>query len=363
MALCSLLLISAAGCAQDKRGSTIGDITVKDASDSPMAVTDAMKAASGYSSAEISKAASFRSDVSDKGFRTAVYVYTSTYEKYSMQPETLAARLALLGFKDVFLSAPSVALLGTSEIGLSRRDWTRRFITAVHGYSMKAYAMRISDVNIFLDETLVDPEVSGVMDYNGGSTSTAHFDGIVADLEPQMMKSGQAPAGSKYIWNGTSGYGKDGQNDNLVKIAIDRLTRADRLMGSLELDEAYFCPLQQKYDLGLLNWGSVIQFLGCCNHVNLMAYSNTSDKILSYANPCLNSAKAGGYKKSIYITVKVAINTSGDNGDTSTSLQPSGWSGMLSTVKAVISAASLNASFRGMAFFQFDGFEQMLDAE
>ncbi len=84
--------------------------------------------AAGLTPAMLERDAQFRGTIQTQGvFRSGVYVYESrTVKDYAGAPEKLAARLALLGFTDVYLTC------GHRELGAQALEWRKTFIRLAH---------------------------------------------------------------------------------------------------------------------------------------------------------------------------------------------------------------------------------------
>ena len=298
-----------------------------------------------------SKAEAYRaSSTSDDGrLRSGVYLYTASVDKYEAAPEQLAARVALLGFRDVYLS-PDKRRIQEAD------PWLRTFVAACTGYGIKVYAIRIATNDIFIDEGVVNNDVNLVKTYNAAVNPEERFAGIAADLEPHTVK--ETMSGLPYTWDSDNHYGKGGHNDKLLKITIDRMKQAgDLLKPMLGLNEAIFYNYQRKFDEGLLTYGSVPDFLASCDWVIVMAYLNTKEAIWDRSEASLRAAWADEglqQEKSVSICVKTAVN----HADSST-LQPEGWAYLLETLDYIKEKGLTYASFRGIDMFTYEGLETM----
>ena len=282
----------------------------------------------------------------DDGLRNGVYVYSSTVAKYESNPRQLAARIAVLGFRDVYLSP------GKSKI-TSADSWLRTFISALSEYGLKAYAVRIADNAILIDESMIDDEVELIKTYNAKVNANERFAGISADLEPHTAKGSSHPGSElPYTWDSSTNYGVGKDNDQLLRITLERLTKAgNALHPDLGLNEAIFYNYQIYFDRGELSYGSVPQFLNCCDWVIVMAYLNQKESIWEKSEPSLQAA---GTEKSVSICIKTAVNSSD-----SSSIQDQGWNYLLETVKYLREQAADYDAFRGVDIFTYEGLETM----
>lgn len=295
----------------------------------------------------VAKAREYRNAThSDYRLRNGVYVYSATAAKYASSPGTLAARIAVLGFRDVYLSVSKSMIKSTDT-------WLRTFISACSDYGVKVYATRIADVNMLVDTELVKDDVDLIKTYNYAVRTKERYVGIAADLEPQTAKGDAHPGPSlPYTWNSTDNYGVGRDNDNLLKRTLNALEVAyGDLQPSLYLNEAIAVAFQTSYDQGKLSYGSVPQFLNCCDYLVVMAYYAVKEDIWSKSLPSL---KAADKEKSVSIAVKTARNNVATD-----SLQELGWNNLIATMEYVKLKGLEYPSFRGLDMFTYEGLETM----
>lgn len=318
-------------------------------------ITDQLVATAGATELMRSKAAQLReaTGVENGALRSAVYIYSATVEKYAQEPKKLAARVALLGMSDVYLSISRDVLTATSG---NQRAWYGEFISALHTYNIKVYAMRLQNNSIYLNPESVRTEVEAVKAWNGSVVASARIDGISADLEPHTMKSSDSSAQQLgYYWDSTNNYGVGGSNDRLVGLTLDRLGYAKELLGDLELCEALFSAFQPKYNQGLLSKGCADDFLAVCDWVMVMAYRTTADKVWTDVEHYLKAASAN-YKASVSVAVKVHQN---ELDSVSPSLKPLGWQGVVEALESITERGKAWSAFRGVDYFQWVGLEDL----
>ncbi len=348
------LLLTSGSCSKEpqKAGSTWDQLNIGGKTDNgttdPSSGTDdpvpeTVYTAAGCTDLMKQKARAWRDATSSQGTRNGAYVYSAMITKYASSPQKLAARLQALGFEDIYLSA------GESRIK-NADSWVRSFNSACHGYGMKVWALRITSNNLLVKPSNVDSEVSLVTTYNSKVTAAEKFDGINADLEVHTAKD---VSGLQYKWDSTNNYGKGKDNDQLLRLGLEVLTRAGNGLHSaaLQLSEAISYSYQKYYDNGELEYGSTSQFLACCDWVIIMAYLSTKESIWSNCEPVLNAA---GKLKSVSIAYKTAMN----NVD-SASLQPKGWDYLLETSRYLLEKGATKSSFRGIDVFHYEGLETM----
>ena len=291
------------------------------------------------------KAVDWRKAACSSSTRNGAYVYSAMITKYSSNPQKLAARLQVLGFQDIYLSP------GQSRIQ-SADSWLKSFNAACHGYGMKVYALRIAENSLLVKPSNVDNEVSLITDYNAKVSAAQKFDGINADLEVHIAKAGTV-SGLQYAWDSSNNYGKGKDNDQLLRLGLEVLTRAGNGLHSagLQLSQAISYSYQAHFDRGELEYGSTSQFLACCDWVVIMAYLSSKESIWNNSEPVLNAA---GKAKSVSIAYKTAMN----NVD-SASLQTKGWSYLLETSRYLLQKGAAKSAFRGIDVFTYEGLETM----
>lgn len=341
-------------CSPDQqRGTPFSDITIHgrdDDKDDPSGkdteITEAMISAAGATELMVEKAKAYRDASCSATTRNGAYVYSAMVTKYATNPAKLAARLKLLGFKDVYLSPGKSAITNVSS-------WLKQFISNCHGYGMKVHAIRISDNSLLVTPSGADSEVSLITSYNSKVKADEKFDGISADLEAHTAKGSKHPSGLAYTWDSASNYGIGKDNDKLLDLTLQVLARARTKCNAsgLTLSEAYWCNYQKYYDQGQLSYGSATQFLSCCDFLVIMAYYGTSDSSWKNSEPVLKNASGNG---TVSICLKTAINESASD-----SIQSKGWEYLISSVKMLLEKGSAYTSFRGIDQFTYEGLETM----
>lgn len=351
----SVALLSV-GCSDDSSyGTPFDRITVITDTEPidplPVELTEALFEAAGITSDLMkNRAEEFRAHTlsAERALQNGVYVYSTTVEQYASEPERLAARIAVLGFKDVYLSPGRTAIA-------SADSWLRTFIAALNGYGIRTHAIRVADNALLTDAQGVDRDVALVAEYNAKVARNERFVGISADLEPHTAKGTAHPGPAlPYTWDSATNYGKGKDNDRLLALTLDRLDRAGTLLHAigLSLNEAIFYNYQIYYDRGELSYGSTPQFLASCDYVIVMAYLTSAESIWSRSEPVLKAA--AGREASVSICVKTKINT-----QDSESLQPYGWNYLMETLQQLRDKGVAYESFRGIDFFTYDGNEIM----
>ena len=279
----------------------------------------------------------------EKNLQNCVYVYVRTIEKYKDAPEKLAARIALLGFRGVYLSPGGTRLAAADS-------WLRTFISTCSDLAIQVYATYYEDPNVFVSEAAADDCLNKVMLYNRNVTYKERFAGVSADLEPHTIKK---DIGLGWTWDTNGHNGIGGQNDNLLKVTLDRLYYAGRKLhpSGLRLHEAIWCHYQEMYEAGKVANGDIDQFVDACDWVSLMAYRNTTDKIWDISTPAMKACEKA---RSINICVKTATND-----EESTTLQYNGWNALLETMSVLKGRGMEYGCFNGLDVFTYEALETM----
>ncbi len=314
------------------------DVLVTDECIAAANITEKMK-----ENAEQYRQSTYRGD----GGRNGVYVYSKSVNMYNEHPEQLAARIAVLGFNDVYLSPGKEQITGATP-------WLRTFIATLKGYGIQTHALRIADNSIYVNEAKVETEVELIKTYNNAVAPDERFYGIAADLEPHTCKGSSKPAALTYEWNSQTGYGVGGANDKLLQLTLERLQKAKGLMTKQapQLSEAVSYNFQIQANANKLSYGTMPQFLASCDWVVLMSYLGNKEDIWSKSEPSLAAAKEK--PQSVSVCVKTAVNN--DEGD---GLQPKGWQYLLETARYIMEKGKAYGSFRGFDVFNYEGLESM----
>lgn len=312
----------------------------------------------GVSYKMMDAAVKFRATLhNDQSYRSGIYVYDSkSITTYIENPSKLAARIALLGLKDVYLSTSKGSIDGSDAI---RRTWIRDFNKAAHLYGLTVWALRLTSTSAFVSNTTITDECARIVAYNLAVSATEKFDAVSADWEPHVLKidGADTPSGLQYYWDSNTNYGVGGPNDMLLKRTLEMFAIAKQSLGSLRINEAIHYMYQNNFNSGSLSYGNTLQFLTNCDYVTVMCYTNTKEKVWSRGLSPVDAAT--DKTKKVSICVKTSLNTYGDGGDTSTSLYPKGWDYLIESMNYFYSQGATKPAFRGIDFFEFEGLEQM----
>lgn len=292
----------------------------------------------------------------DQQYRSGVYVYAKSVAAFIENPKKLAARIAVLGIKDIYLSVNSNAVSGTDSI---KTDWVKQFNKFAHKYGLRVWALRLASYVHFVDNNLILNECERIISYNKRVSPCERFDGVSADWEPHVLKKGgkDTPTGIDYYWDNNNNYGIDGSNDMLLKRTLEMLNLAQNNLEGLPINEAIHYMYQNNFNSGNLSYGSTLQFLENCEYVIVMCYTDTKEKIWSRGLSPIENAYTK--PKSVSVCIKTSLNTYGDNGDVSTSLHTKGWSYLVDVLNYIYTQSTTKPGFRGIDFFEYEGLEIM----
>lgn len=294
----------------------------------------------------------------DKGYRSGAYVYTKrSIDDYMKEPEKLAARLAVLGFTDVYLGSEK-ALSGEAD---DYMKWQRTFIREAHKYGLKVHALRLSSAKLYVSDMKILEDCNSVINYNYSVKKSDRFDGISADLEPHILKKGfiDYPKELTLVWDSKNNFGKGKDNGLLLKRTVEVMKLAKKELRPLPLSQALGFFFQPRVNNGLLEHGGADEFLQYCDQLIVMAYNYKPSRVFEMAEPILKAAeKSKNHPKSVSVCVKTSLGTVGDEGPV-TSFQTHGWDYMIEAIKYLVEKGSTYPAFRGVDIFEFQGFEMM----
>lgn len=290
------------------------------------------------------------------GYRSGVYVYQKrTIEDYRKNPEQLAARLAILGFTDIYLGVGKML----DEGNVDDEKWIFNFNSTAHKFGMKVHVAGLSSSKLWVDNNRIIDDCNSIVNFNYTNKKASRFDGVTADLEPHIMKKTfvERPKEMLLEWHGTDNFGIGKDNDLLCKRMVEVIGKAKKELGKeFELSQAQGFFIQGRYDKGDLSWGSAQQLLKSCNWLVVMAYNYKPQRVLEMARPSLENAS--GSPKSISVAIKTSLDTYGSEGPV-TSFQPQGWDYLINGLTYLIENGSKYTAFRGIDIFEFQGFEKM----
>ena len=337
---------SSAVVSSSETGISSNDVSSISSSSATLASWDEIVLQADLTSAQLQRAEEFRRVVVDSAGRTrnAVYVYRQTVGDFSSAPEKLAARIAVLGFNDVYLS-PGKSLYTNPN------DWIRTFIRTLSGYGIDVHAQRLpvtgsSGLELLTSESAIDAEIAFVSGYNSQVAPDERFAGLSADIEVHTIKSGFS-----YTWD------KGANSDTLLRMAQSALEYAGKKLRSvdpnLKLSEAIAMPYDKYYNEGKFTNGSSGHFLKFCDWVILMDYYTKDTQLQRYAQASFGNATKNA-------SVSVALKVKGSGLD---AFQD--WETLLSSLQTLFETSigyknpAGFSPFRGLDFFTYEGLENL----
>lgn len=290
------------------------------------------------------------------GYRSGVYIYQKrSIKEYEKNPSQLAARLALLGFTDVYLGAGRMFVDGN----IDEEKWISSFNSTAHKFGLKVHVAALSSAKLWVDNKRIIEDCSSIINFNYSNKKAVRFDGVTADLEPHIMKKGHVDRPKELLleWHGTDNFGIGKDNDLLCKRMVEVMEKSKKELGKeFEFSQAQGFFIQGRYDKGELAWGSANQLLKYTNWLILMAYNYKPERVLEMARPSLENAK--DFPKSISVAIKTSLDTYGSEGPV-TSMLPQGWNYLIESIQFLVEKGSKYNAFRGIDIFEFQGLEKM----
>jgi hypothetical protein len=282
-----------------------------------------------------------------------VYVYARTMETYLGKYEDLVGKMQQLGISDIYLSFGKRNLQDPAA-----RGNLRAFLRAAHQRGMRVEAATLTEMDVYFKKELVEENLGEVLKFNETSASVAErFDGISLDVEPHMLKEGRTiPKDYPWRWNSETGKGPGKANDRLMGETMDILARAKNAARGLPLSEAVAQFFHDRVMSNELTVGRTTDFLKYADKLIIMAYSSQAEKIASYV---AEELKATRQEKCLVVCVKTSANTFQGGDNATTSLSPEGWDKAIEKIRSVIASSQSSPAFRGIAYFEYQGLEEM----
>jgi hypothetical protein len=283
-----------------------------------------------------------------------IFITFNTIELYEQAPEALGERLTLLGVTDAYFDF---------DINLLKKsDFTRKLHKIVN--ELRKRNIRCSPV--IGDEPLYHPDhksdgiaavkntIGEIKSFNRWVSSEHEFTGIAPVINPHRVSSGNSniKSGMIYSWN-ENAYGKNGENDMIMKQAFDILRDIKKAADPLPLSiiiEHYYHDRAMKGDLSC---GTVSNFLKYGNHVILTSYAKYSNEIKALALSELKDCKEAD---SVALCLRTARTIYGEDAE-SVSFTRKKWKQFISDLNALAQSCSKYKSFHGIVFREFEGLE------
>ncbi len=283
-----------------------------------------------------------------------VFITLNTIELYDQEPEALGERLSLLGVTDTYFDF---------DINLLKKsDFTKKLHKLVN--ELRKRNIRCSPV--IGDEPLYHPDhkrdgtaaikntISEIKSFNRWVSAEHEFTGIAPVINPHRVNSGNINIknGMIYSWSENT-YGKNGENDMIMKHAFDVLAdihnAAEPLPLSIIIDHYYHGRAVK----GDLSCGNINDFLKYGNHIILTSYAKYSNEIKVLV---LNVLKDCKKDDSVILCLRTARTIYGDDSE-SVSFTRKKWKQFISDLNTLVQTTSKYKSFHGIVFREFDGLE------
>jgi hypothetical protein len=288
--------------------------------------------------------------------RFGVYVYRRTLDRYVGRESALALRCAEAGIGEVYLAFSNQRYSANDAEYLKS---IRATVASFHEKGIQVHALALDDPKLVFDDAKAVQIVKHVLSYNAGSPENARFTGICADIEPHILKEKNQPVHGSFpiVWS-TETYGIGGPNDQLVGKSIRVIDVICKASSGLPVSQAVAATIYRRLKRGELSCGTPTDYLNAgCRFLLLMAYSNQANKVVSHSMPFLQDSPK---PNSVMVAVKTSSQTTGDEGPKTT------FAGLdrkqfLLKVETILETCTCQPAFRGIAFFEYDGFEAILD--
>jgi len=283
-----------------------------------------------------------------------VFITPNTIELYEQEPEALGARLSLLGVTDVYFDF-DINLLKNS-------DFTKKLRKIVNELRKR----EIKCVPVIGDEPLYQPDhknagvaaidntVGKIKSFNRGASANQEFTGIAPVINPHRVSGGNIniKSGILYSWS-ENGYGKNGENDMIMRHSFDILQDLKKAAEPLPLSiiiEHYYHDRAVKGDLSC---GSINDFLNYGDQVILTSYAKYSNEIKALVMSQLKDCEK---VDSVVLCLRTARTIYGDDSE-SVSFTRKKWKQFIADLNALAQSASKYKSFHGIVFRDFEGLE------
>ena len=293
-----------------------------------------------------------------KNLKFGVYIYRKTIEHYRNRQKELVKTCQTLGITEVYLSFSNKSFTAATDSNYTR-DLSKQ-IKIFHQHKIMVYALTLDNPLLIFDSNKAAKIVGNVLKFNQSVPADSRFDGISADLEPHMLKQKNPRYRGKTsrYWN-RDHYGKNKDNEFLLQQTLKLIHKIAAEKTSLTLSQAVVYAFFSHYSRGELPSGKPGNFLKAgCDFILLMIYQNRIDKIISKAGKFFNAAASSLPDKSVMITVKTSINTHGGEGSR-TSFAGSNWTTFTADLQKLCDQLKDHKALRGIAFFEFNGLEQL----
>ncbi|MCF7791956.1 MAG: hypothetical protein K9M56_08165 [Victivallales bacterium] len=281
-----------------------------------------------------------------------VYIYSDTIKKYNDNFRDLTETVDNIGINEVYLSFSD---LSYERNKVKYKEKLNKLIRLFHKKNIDVAALSFGTPTLIFDKNRLREKSNNITEYNASSPKTSRFDAVTADLEPHMLKEHSRWKDKTSIYWTKNGYRTN--NLKLLEKTFSALKNIKAGINKMPLSEAvptfYLKHFGTADNMSLLakynNHG--------CDYVILMVYSNNFEKIVRFSKKALRSTEV---KNSVVICVKTGKNTSGGGGS-KTTLSGMNRDEFVNKMNNLIKLLNKYKSFRGISFFEFEGFIDILN--
>lgn len=292
----------------------------------------------------------FRKNVSSKCTECGVYISDDVVKIYEHRPKVLAARCMLLGVTDAYIYV-KYDELKTYDYSTMLRN----VVKGLHAAGIRVQAVIVDPAIYSFKTELIAKYIQQIKDFNAKYDEETKFDGISIDIQPDnfIRNSETYNYGVLYRWSNDN-YGKGGDNDMLMKQCFAILEKAKQNVNQMSLAQTISHYYDTETTNGALTVGKIDNFLKYADTIRVIANSSDRRDIWDYASQViLKSTKA----QSVVISVKTSKSIHGDK-IRDISLSWKSWGKIVKDLEFVADIAGKHASFRGLAFHDYEGLEK-----
>jgi hypothetical protein len=338
-AAAAALALALSSCASSKPKPQLSDMESLSAVIKEAAVSEDM----------LTKAAEFRNALSPACRERGAFIGAKAMRLYSGRYDMLAARCVLLGFNRVYLAFHYDDTESRDHCNL-----LRDIIHCFHDHNIEVYAV-VDDPIIYAGKGGISSFVSKILWFNKWSKEIREFDGIIIMTTPESMtvSDPRHTQSVLYQWNKNS-YGKDRDNDMLMKAALQNIETAKAEAGKLPVAHAAWPSSNDDFEAKKLTCGGVGDFVKRADYIILTVWlSDRSDIMDAVSDELL----AAGKKESVMLCLSTKTLSYG--GDRDRTLSWKSWFKFIKDLEYVVKSSKKTESFRGLAFMEYTGLEKM----
>lgn len=284
------------------------------------------------------------------GLERSIIVYSRTLERFRGKEELLAEACASAGFNMAHMSVSPARLQAPGEY----TDGVRRALSAFHRRGIQVFALFLNDASAIVSPEKAAAGAKAVLDFNAVPSPSGRFDGLSADLEPNMLKadSPERPKGFPLAWDSEGGWGPDGANLKLLERTLLALKSAREAAPDLKL-HAFYSPSWMKHMPagGEGRSGSPAAFLGVCDRIILMAYCGSPEETAGISKKAFRLAVRDA---SVTVCVKARKGAAD-------SLGASGLEAFSRNIQSLSVGIFGKSQAAGISIYEFEGLHEILN--